>query len=516
MRTTRRTILGATLATLAAGTHARAQPRRVLIIANDFDIPSFDPHTQTGYGVNMYMRNVYDPLLRVEGDPPKPTPHLARSWTVSPDGLDYVFKLDPAAKFHDGAKVTADDVIYSFQRLLRLKRGTAWMIAGVVGPDSLTAPDPETVHIRLLQPFAPFPQVLPWISIINSKLVEANKGTDSGETYLRTNIAGSGAFRLRRAEPGNLFEFEKLPDPWRQHGGNLNGFIWKIVRETTTQRLMIQRGEAHVALDLTAEDMDALKGRAGVVEIIRPEYRTFSIKMNTSHGPLADANVRRAVSYAFNYQAMLEAAGGYAKLMTGPLPDGVFGFNPDLPVYRTDLDKARAFLAKSSTPNGGFKLTAVYVAGLEQERRWCLVLLDSLRPLGIEVEVKPMQWTDFGTAVKSPDTTPDLSCVYQTANYGDPDNFLFAGYHSSRNGGWQNPVYKNPVVDALIEEGRRIAEPTARGEIYRKLQQTLVDDAPDLFGVLEERKIALRSDVQDYQFTPVAANAMDMFTLSLK
>ena len=109
---------------------------------------------------------------------------------------------------------------------------------------------------------------------------------------------------------------------------------------------MVGRGEAHIAVDLTSEDMDALKGRPGVVLVIEPEYRTFSIKLNTKHGPLADANLRKAISYAFNYQAMLDAA-GYAKLMTGPLPDGILGHDLSLEVYRTDLDKAKEQLAKS-------------------------------------------------------------------------------------------------------------------------------------------------------------------------
>ncbi len=187
--------------------------------------------------------------------------------------------------------------------------------------------DAQTVRIKLVKPFVAFLQVLPWIWVVNPKEVEANKGADDGQTYLRSTIAGSGAFRVRRAEAGNLYEFERVPKAWKQGGGNLTGAIWKITRETATQRLMVGRGEAHIAVDLTSEDMDAFKGRPGVVLVIEPEYRTFSIKMNTKHGPLADVNLRKAISYAFNYQAMLDAA-GYAKLMTGPLPDGISGTIP--------------------------------------------------------------------------------------------------------------------------------------------------------------------------------------------
>ena len=517
LTTTRRGVLAggaAMLAGLAAQRQAEAQGRRILVIASNQDIPNFDPHVASGYSASMALRNTYDSLVRVEGNPPKPVPHLAQSWTVSDDGQEYTFKLDPAAKFHDGAPVTAEAVKYSFNRLLRLNRGNAWMIAGVVDQNSVEAVDATTVRVKLVKPFVPFLSVLPWVWIVNPAQVEANKGEDDGQTFLRSNLAGSGAFKLRRAEAGNLYEFERVANAWKQGGGNLTGAIWKITRETATQRLMVQRGEAQVAVDLTSEDMDALKGRAGVNLVIEPEYRTFSMKMNTRHGPLQDANLRRAIACAFNYQGMLDVA-GYAELMRGPFPETIDGFDKDLPIYRTDLARAKEFLAKSSTPSGGIKLTVAHVSGLEQQRRWALVLLDSLRALNIELDIKPMIWPDMVSAARSPETTPDIFMVYQTANYGDPDNLAYAGYHSSRNGGWQNPVYSNPAIDKLLDDARGETDPEKRRELYVQFQRTLMEDSPDIFGVLEKRKLAMRNNVKGFTFTPVASNAIELFPLSL-
>jgi peptide/nickel transport system substrate-binding protein len=145
----------------------------------------------------------------------------------------------------------------------------------------VTAVDAGTVKFALLKPFAAFLQVLPWIWVVSKADVEANLGSDDGQTWLRTTLAASGPFKVRRAEAGNLYELERVADGWQKGGGNLTGAIWRIVRETATQRLMLQRGEAHIAVDLTSEDMDALKDKPGVVRVIEPEYRTFSIKMNT-------------------------------------------------------------------------------------------------------------------------------------------------------------------------------------------------------------------------------------------
>jgi peptide/nickel transport system substrate-binding protein len=149
------------------------------------------------------------------------------------------------------------------------------------------------------------------------------------------------------------------------------------------------------------------------------------------------------------------------------LPNGILGHNPALEVYRGwTWTRRKEHLAKSAHPNGGITLKMVHVNGLEQQRRWALIMLDSLKALNIDLDIQPMLWPDMVAACKSPETFPDLFPVYQTANYGDPDNIAFAAYHSSRNGGWQNAVYNNPEVDALIEAGRTETDPAKRVEIY--------------------------------------------------
>ncbi|WP_417628193.1 ABC transporter substrate-binding protein [Pararhodobacter aggregans] len=488
--------------------------RNILIIASTQDIPNYDPHTATGYSASFFLRNTYDPLVRVAGNPPEPVPALADSWEVSEDGKTYTFALNPAAVFHDGSPVTAEDVVFSYQRALRLARGNSWMIRGIVEPEGVTAVDAHTVRFDLATPFAAFLQVIPWIFIASKAIAEANEGGDDSTTYLQANVAGSGPFKLRRAEAGALYQLQRADTAWQTGGGNLDGVIWQIVRESSTQRLMLQRGEVHVSVDLTSEDMDALDGAPGVVRVIEPEYRTFSIKMNTEQGPMADINMRKAVAYAMNYQAMLDAS-GYAELMTGPLPNGILGHNPDLAVYRTDLEKAREHLAMTATPEGGITLRMVHVNGLEQQRRWALIMLDSLQALNIQLDITPMNWPDMVAACQSPETFPDLFPVYQTANYGDPDNIAYAAYHSSRNGGWQNAVYHNPEADALIEAGRTEIDPARRVEIYGQLQDLLVADCPDIFGVLEKRRLGMRDAVQGFAFTPVASNAIEAWPLSL-
>ncbi|MBN8245756.1 ABC transporter substrate-binding protein [Nitratireductor aquimarinus] len=511
----RQFMLGSAGTVLAAAMpwSANAQRKNIMVLASNVDIPNFDPHVATGYAPQWLFRNTYDALVRVVGTPPETKPGLAKSWTRSDDGKTYVFELDERAVFHDGTPVTAKDVEYSFARLLRVKQGPAWMVSGILDETSVKATGERTVTFTLLKPFAPLLSVLPWMFVVNSAVVEANLGSDDGQSYLLANIAGSGAFTIGRARPGDLYELIRAKDDWHQ-GGNIDGVIWKIVRETATTRLMLQRGDIQFALELYAEDMEALKDMPKVVRIMEPDYRSFSIKMNTARGPLADKNLRKAISYAYNYQAMLEAA-GQAELMQGPLPTGMFGHAEDLEVYRHNMEKAKEYLAKSEHKDGGFTLSISHAAGYENQRRWCLILLEALKALNIELDIRPLVWPDIVAMAKSPDTMTDFYSIFQSANYADPDNTVFAGYHSSRNGQWQNPVYNNPDADRLIDAARAEVDTEKRAALYKELQEVLVDDAPDIFGVMELRKFAMRDNVQNYEFCPVAANTFEVWPLSL-
>lgn len=503
--------------TKAPAAPAAAGAPKVLIVASGQDISNLDPHTGDGYSNRAMQRNVYDPLVRYDGNPPKVVPNLAASWTISPDGLEYTFVLVKDAKFHDGSPVTAEAVKYSFNRSLKLKKGGNWMFASAMDESSASVVNENTVKVKLTKPFAPFLSVLPWMFVVNPKLVDANLGSDDGQTWLKDHDAGSGPFVIKRWEPGTLYEIERFKDYWKKDGGNLTGAIWKITRETSSQRLAVQKGDVHIAVDLTGDDLDFLKGSQGVVLVEQPEFRTFSIKLNYQSGPLTDPALRKAISYAFDYDAMLAAEGaGHAVLMQGPLPPGILGADPKLDVPRMNLDKAKEWLAKSKTPNGGIKLTYVYVSGLEIERKFGLILLDSLKKLNIELDMKQLVWPDMVALTKDPKTTPDFFPVFQTANYADPDNIAYAAYHGSQNGNWSNATYKSAATDALIEKGRTTLAEADRIKIYGDLQKQIVDDAPDLFGVLENRKLAMRDSVQGWKFIPIASNAIEFFPLSLK
>ena len=124
-------------------------------------------------------------------------PWLAMSYTASPDGLTWDFKLRQGVKFHDGSELTAADVVYSFQRLLGLNKAPSAPFLTVLKPDSVTAPEPYLVRFKLAQPFGPFFATVPMVAIVNPRVIKAHeKNGDWAATWLASNEAGSGAYRL--------------------------------------------------------------------------------------------------------------------------------------------------------------------------------------------------------------------------------------------------------------------------------------------------------------------------------
>src|SRR5262249_32143516 len=147
-------------ALFAVAPPAQAGPPGVLVTGDNLPA-NVDPHQIFDVPMQFYSLNTYDNLYRYEGNPPELVPWLAKSHDVSPDGLTWEFKLRTDAKFHDGSAITADDVVYSFKRVLAIGKGPSGAFKPVLKADNISAPDPETVRFKLETPYAPFLSAIP-------------------------------------------------------------------------------------------------------------------------------------------------------------------------------------------------------------------------------------------------------------------------------------------------------------------------------------------------------------------
>jgi peptide/nickel transport system substrate-binding protein len=190
----------------------------------------------------------------------------------------------------------------------------------------------------------------------------------------------------------------------------------------------------------------------------------------------------------------------------------------DVPgIPRQDLAKAKEYLAKSGYPNGGITLPYVHVAGLEEARRIGLVLLDSLKPLNINVEIKPEQWPNMVANGSKVETSPSMTSVYTTPVSTDPDAVAYQYHKNSWGQYFAMMFYDNPKVTEMIDKARSSSNWDERAKLYADIQTQIVADQPEVFGMLQNRRWARRDYLQGFQFSPVRfTGEVDIYPLWVK
>src|SRR5262245_16832423 len=184
-------------AALAEVIPARAAGTR-FVFANESDYDTVDPHAAFDVGRVAVRLNLYDGLMRWQGNPAKLEPWIAESYDIAPDGMTYTFKLRKGVKFHDGSEVKAGDVVYSLERILALGKGAASLFKSMIEPGKAEAVDETTVAFKLTKPSAIFLSIVPEIHIVNTALLKKNEvNNDWGAAWLSKNEAGSGAYKLK-------------------------------------------------------------------------------------------------------------------------------------------------------------------------------------------------------------------------------------------------------------------------------------------------------------------------------
>jgi peptide/nickel transport system substrate-binding protein len=488
----------------AEGAAAPAAGSKILLYGGNQDIDNIDPATGENYSINAALISLYDALFITRGN--ELQPNLVESYEVSDDAKVFTFKLKQNAKFHDGSVVNAEAVVYSFNRLMTLQGPPTYRWAGIAGADAAKVVDEFTVEFTLEQPFAPFVGTLTQLYVVNPAIVEANKGDDFGQTYLKTNSAGSGPFTQGRWEIGNLYEFTAVADYWGgwRSENHIDGFLWIIKRDSASQVNSLLAGETHIADTIDGQDAEKIQQNPGFVVYENSGYFINTLKMNTQGEYTSDPNVRKAIAYALNYEQLPVVQDIPVQVLPGPTPLNFVGAVQDLEVPTYDIAKAKEFLAQSPWPDGGFTLDYVYVTDLTREEVTGLLLLEGLKELNITLNMKPMLWPDMVASCATVETGPALINIYTQPAYLDPDAHLYNQYHSGQWGSFNScSFYKNEQVDALLDEARVFGDEAQRMEKYAEAQRLIAADQPAVWTYTENTMIAAHECIQGYEFRPL-------------
>jgi peptide/nickel transport system substrate-binding protein len=468
---------------------------------------TLDPHQVFDVGRVPYRINLYDSLMRWLDNPPKLHPWLAERYTIADDGRRYTFHLRQGAKFHDGSEVTSEAVVYSMERQLALGKGAASLFKPVIDPGSTRAIDHYTVEFNLQKPQATFLATIDPLFIVNPALLKAHEENgDWGSKWLSSHDAGSGSYRLETYNPAVGFTARRFADHWLRWGDrHIERLEFRTIREPASRVNALLKGDIS-ATDgyLPADLVDKLRQSADVQVMEQESMRVFLFMMHNQRPPLNDVHVRRAISHAFDYNAFItNILKGQVARNPGPIPNNMWGAPQGLEGYEYSLEKAKAELTKARVKvDRPLEITPLVGYSVTQDA--ALVLQSGLRKLGIELQVKPEPWSVMVGKAQKQDTTPDLWVLWVSTYYADPANWINEMYESSNWGTWKGSNwYKNPDVDALLQEALRVAEQEKRQQLYEKAARLIVDDAASVWVFNTKWYGPFRKNVHGVRFCPI-------------
>jgi peptide/nickel transport system substrate-binding protein/oligopeptide transport system substrate-binding protein len=415
-------------------------------------------------------------------------PALAEFWKASRDGLVWTFTLRRGVKFHHGREVAADDVVYSFTRILdpRTRSGAAELFLNVKGAREfregraktvagLVALDRRTVQVTLDESVAPFVAIA---AVGHAKIVPRDLVDEQGEAFGAQPV-GTGPFKFVRWDRGKEITLEANGE-YFDGAPRLSRLVFRIFpgEQRDAMQDEFQKGNLEDAPVPARVDRRALAASAGYIYVKRPMISARFYGFNTRAKALNDRRVRRAIVQAIDRQTIVE--GVYLNQVTlahGILPPGMLGFNPALTGYPYNPHVARELLAEAGYPGGrGLPPLTVWsgARGADIVREHGLIK-KWLAAVGITADFQyNTDWQAFSKLLDEGKLPIFLYAWY--ADVPDPDNFLTKLFHSKSPRNFFG--YANPVVDDLLASARSAGDLQRRVDLYRRAEQLILDDAP--------------------------------------
>lgn len=477
--------LVAAAAYAAPGSSTQGAAEGTLVVDTSFVVQTIDPQRMFEPTSQIAVKGMYDTLVTFRGGATKPLPWLARSWKVSKDARTFTFNLRRDVQFSDGTPLTSADVVFSYRRVINLKGSPSFLLAGV----KVSAPSKYTVVLRSATPNPALMRIVPnpSLGIVNSKVVKANGGTDAvgadktdkAEPYLLENSAGSGPYVLESYNNKTQIILEANPRFW----GPKPTFQTVVIRNlpAATQLLNVQRGENEVALDLSAQQADTIRGKSGVRVVTNASPNLFNIDINTDPkiAPVAsNKNIQTAIRYALDYPSFVKLSGPGAVQAPGMIPTTFIGHLPPSARVKRNLARARAAVARSGIDDP--KITMTYPSELTVNGISFATLAQktkaNLAEVGIEVELvgKPVNaFLETYAAGKH-----EMSQSYWAPDYPDPNDYLVftPGGLAANRVNWG--AGDDPKLAALAKRAQRTVNDTKRAALFRQIGRVMNQRAP--------------------------------------
>ena len=468
-----------------------------------------DPAIGTDQVSSQSYVNLYDSLVfpNLDGSV---KPWLAKSWEISGDSLTYTFELVPGVKFHNGDELTAEDVVFSLDRIKTIGEGYGYLF--ITNVKEAKALEKYKVEFTLNQRYGPFLGSMVRLYITNKKQVMANlnkEGSygeygDYGKEWLVTHDAGSGPYKVKENKVPEYLLLEKYDEYWAGWDNKDAPQYWKQLgtREATLVKTLFSRGELELSDKNQSYDNFVLIDRMPNIDLSAHYVGLImNIMLNTKKAPTDDIHFRKALAYCMDYDQIIDKIFIGAKRAIGPVASCTPGFNPNLKPYTFDLKKAEEELKKSPYYEklDQYPVDLQWLQTYPDQEKIVLMFQAYAATLGIKVKPIKLPWITLTSNMAQPETTPHGSIVNVSPAYAEAGSMLEQRYHSNSCGTWEQGEWlQNSEIDAMIEDSIATLDREERFKKYYAVQEKILELCPTIYlGESTERR-AYRSDYVVY------------------
>jgi peptide/nickel transport system substrate-binding protein len=506
---TRRSLLASTAAGMAAplaapaliGAADAATPKNVVVMAKQIDdIVAFDPAEAYEFTNNEVDGNCYRRLVTPDiNEGNKIVSDLAEKWTVAPDGKTYTFQLKKDGKFETGKPLTAEDVVFSFERVVKLNKTPGFILTQFgYTPDNVNdmirAVDDHTVEMKLTEAYATsfFLYCLSANvgSIVDKATVMQNATNgDFGNAWLKTHTAGAGPYKLTSWQASDHVIVDANPHALVKP--LMPRVILKHVADPATQLLLLQKGDADIARNLGADQLKSIGSNKETTTTSSPQGSSLYIAMNQNMPELQKPQVHQAIKWAINYDAIAKniTPGTWSVCQTF-LPYALPGALKETP-FKQDPAKAKQLLSEAGL-GSGFAVTMDYISH-SPDAEIAQAIQADLAAIGIKVTLLPGEQKQVITKTRA--RQHQLAMLKWGTDYFDPNSNSQAFCENPDDSdtsklkilAWRSHFVDKQLTAESVAAAHEL-DPAKRIELYHTMQRQFMDRAP--FAMLLQQNAA--------------------------
>ncbi len=496
----------------------------VLLTSGTEDI---DPHYTYSEIASMIALGVYEMLLILKGDSTDEfEPMLAESWEVSEDQATYTFKLYPDVMFQDGTPANAQAVKDSYTRWMEMGGSPVNVITRFVdSPDRMEVVDDTTLRFNLSSPQPLFLSAMAssYGPMVISPTAIAENATDEdpyAHEWAKQFAVGSGPYLLESnsvSEGMVLKKFDNYHRGWE--GNHFDGIIIRVVPEDATRRQLLERGEADAASEnLTIDALEAMRSNPDVQVV---EYPSTLVTWDIMNAPrLLTPEVRQGFSYAFPYDDVMNVVFRGMLQRSGPIPDNVRGFDPNVFLYQTDLEKAKELIL-----SGGFKEGDVFEymvnANEETDQTVAQLFQANVQAMGFDLELISVDYATIESSIYGdapPEERPHFFGGWGWwPDYNDPWNQLWPNFTEANvgGGGSNGGAWVNPRFEEIMAEAEHFESDEQLAELMIEAQKILTElDPPAIYYGQRISYAVLGKDIRGFVPNPLYITAYNFYGMS--